>query len=118
MGFLKRLFGGKEPYVDTQGVYFYVRCDNCEAVVRLRANKQHDLLREAGGYAWHKTIVDSKCFRPMRTVVQLDSGFNVTDAEIEGGHYISEEEYNEALAGDVSTEPAVSETSSKDNADG
>jgi hypothetical protein len=103
MGFLKKLFGGSEaargaekPYVDTQGVYFYVQCDRCGAPVRLRADKQHDLLAEGDGYVWHKTIVDNRCFRPMPTVVYLNAAYEMTGHEISGGHYITQEEY-EAL---------------------
>ncbi len=95
MGFLKKLFGGddKKEYVDKQGVYFYVQCANCGKVVRLRADKQYDLANDGGGYTWHKTIVDSKCFRPMNTVVNLDSSYNVVNAEINGGRYLTEEEF-------------------------
>lgn len=94
MGFLKRLFGGGEQeYVDKQGIYFYVRCDNCGASVRVRADKQHDLNRENGGFVWHKTIVDSRCFRPIRTVVHFDGSYNVSNYELEGGQFISQEVY-------------------------
>ncbi|HFQ94366.1 MAG TPA: hypothetical protein ENK32_10175 [Anaerolineae bacterium] len=96
MGFLQKLFGGgkqEEEYVDKTGLYFYAQCDNCGTAVRVRADKQHDLVNESGGYVWHKTIVDSKCFRRMPTVVHLDRSYNVTAAEIEGGHYITEAEY-------------------------
>ena len=104
MGFLKKLFGGQEParsdkpYVDTQGVYFYVQCDHCGAPVRLRADKQHDLLNEGDGYVWHKTIVDNRCFRPMPTVVTLNAAYEMTSHEISGGHYITKEEYEKLWA--------------------
>ena len=101
MGFLRKLFGGeKEPakYVDKQGVYFFVRCDNCGTITRLRADKEYDLGREGNGYVWHKTIVDNRCFRPMATVVQLDSNFQLTSEEISGGSFVTEEDYNAFLA--------------------
>lgn len=102
MGFLKRLFGGhddkeqEQEYVDKHGIYFYVQCDNCGAGVKVRADKQHDLSHADGGYVWHKTIVDSRCFRPMHTVVHFDGKYNVTSHTLEGGRYITKEEY-EAL---------------------
>lgn len=101
MGFLKRLFGGEKKeqgYVDKQGIYFYVRCNNCGTIVRLRADKQYDLQKEGGGYVWHKTIVDNRCFRPMQTVVYLDKNYEVTSEEIQGGEYVTEAEYNAWLA--------------------
>jgi hypothetical protein len=95
MSFLKKLFGGddKKEYVDKNGLYFYVQCDNCGKTVRLRADKQYDLINEGSGFVWHKTVVDNKCFRPMETTVTLDRSYNVKHAEIEGGRYITEEEF-------------------------
>lgn len=100
MGFLKKLFGGgeKKPaeYVDKTGIYFYVQCDNCGQRVKVRADKQHDLLNDGGGYVWHKTIVDSKCFRRMETVVYLDRDYNVTSYDLSGGQFMSAAEYEAA----------------------
>lgn len=102
MGFLKRLFGGDKKgggqYIDKQGLYFYVQCNNCQSVVRVRADKQHDLQRTDGGFEWHKTIVDSRCFRRMQTRVQLDSNYQIVDSELSGGKYISEADYKQILA--------------------
>jgi hypothetical protein len=101
MGFLKKLFGGgdKKPseYVDTRGVYFYVRCDNCGTIVKLRADKEYDLSRQEDGFIWHKTIVDNSCFRSIPTVVILDGNYDVVSAEISGGEYVTEEAYNSFL---------------------
>lgn len=99
MGFLKKLFGGdgskkQKKYVDKTGIYFFVRCDNCGSCVRLRADKQHDLLREDGGFSWHKTIVDSKCFRRIPTIVTLNGKYEMVSADIQGGQFITEEEYD------------------------
>jgi hypothetical protein len=97
MGFLKKLFGGGEKkageYVDTRGVYFYVRCHHCGMISRLRADKEYDLIREGDGFVWHKTVVDNRCFKPMPTVVTLDKAYQITHAEITGGEYVSQEEY-------------------------
>jgi hypothetical protein len=94
MNFLKRLFGpGEKAAVDADGIYFYVRCDHCDSKVRLRVHKTHDLNATDEGYVWHKTIIDNRCFRPIPTVVHLDSHYNPTYHEIKGGHYITAEEY-------------------------
>jgi hypothetical protein len=108
MGFLKRLFGGdKEPakYVDKRGVYFYVRCDNCGTITRVRADKEYDLIREDNGYVWHKSIVDNRCFRPMATVVHMDGNYQPTNEEVSGGSFVSEEDYDTFLKPEVSAEP-------------
>lgn len=99
MGFFKRLFGGgQSEYVDKTGIYLYARCANCGAVVRVRADKQHDLNQDGSGFTWHKTIVDSKCFRRMQAVVQFDGNYNVTNHEIEGGTLVDEAAYDSWLA--------------------
>ena len=96
MGFLKKLFGGDSkpsPGRDDEGFFLYVQCDNCQAKVRLRVHKQHDLNLTDAGYEWVKTIIDSKCFRPMHTVAHFDSHYRMTDFELDGGRYISREQY-------------------------
>ena len=106
MGFLKRLFGSEKrekPYVDTRGIYFYVQCDKCGSLVRVRADKQYDLEQVDGGYVWHKTIVDSKCFQRMQAVVHLDGSYRVTNQELSNGRFLTKEEY------DTLTQPIVDE---------
>lgn len=100
MNFLKKLFGGGEPqkYVDHDGIYFYVRAKRCNAVVKVRADKKHDLNSVDGGYEWHKTIVDSKCFSRMQAIVQFDGNYKIVHQEITDGEFITAEEYEAALA--------------------
>ena len=106
MGFLRKLFGGgeKKPreYVDEQGIYFYVKCDSCGTIVRVRADKQYDLNRDSSGYSWRKTVVDNKCFRRMEALVQFDSHYRVTNREISGGRFVTEADYEAFLRPDVS----------------
>jgi len=104
MGFFKKLFGGaKQPgeYVDSRGVYFYVRCDHCGLITRVRADKEYDLTRDGNSFTWHKTIVDSRCFRSMVTVVHLDGNYQVTSEEISGGVFVTEADYKKSLQPDV-----------------
>ncbi len=99
MNFFKRLFGNtqtqEQPSGDKDGLYFYAQCDRCSTIVRVRADKQHDLNREDSGFVWHKTIVDSKCFKPMRTVVHLDQNYRITHHDIEGGRYVTQADYEQ-----------------------
>ncbi|MAU01823.1 MAG: hypothetical protein CL608_32200 [Anaerolineaceae bacterium] len=113
MGFLKKLFGGGEPekYVDKQGLYFFVECDDCGARVKVRADKQHDLQNTGDGYEWHKTIVDNRCFRRIQTVVQLDGSYQMVSHEITGGRYMTEAEY---LAAEAAAEQAKASDAADD----
>lgn len=99
MGFLKKLFGGESRSsggTDSEGFFFYVQCDKCDERVRLRIHKHHDLNQADEGFIWHKTIVDSRCFRPMPTVVHFDARYQLVNADIDGGHVISQAEYEAA----------------------
>ena len=99
MSFLKKLFGGGDcPYVDKNGIYVYAKCDNCDTIVRVRADKQHDLNRDGDNLSWHKTIVDSKCFRRMQATVYFDSNYQVKNYELTGGELVDEAAYNEFMA--------------------
>ena len=108
MGFLKRLFGGSDSSGSNKaggdGIFLYVKCGNCGDKVRLFIHKSHELNPSNGGYIWHKTIVDNKCFRPIKTVVTFDSQYNIINSEIDGAHYITQVEY-EALEESQTTEP-------------
>jgi len=111
MDLLKRLFGRDDDkkHHDPQGIYLYVECDRCGAQVRVRADKKYDLNRTEDGFTWHKTIVDSKCFQQIPTVVHFDRNYNVVDSEIEGGHYITKEAYEAPAEPEPAAEPSETE---------
>lgn len=97
MGFLKKFFGGREQkYVDKTGIYFYVRSEH-GAFVKVRADRQHDLNATPNGYTWHKTIVDNKHFSRMKATIHFDKNYTITQQELEGGTFISEEAYEASL---------------------
>ncbi len=100
MGFLKRiaraLFGSSEgEFRDREGIYLYVKCGRCGAPVQVRADKRHDLQRDydSGGYVLRKEIMDGTCFSLMQATVRFDAAYRIIDREIEGGEFISYEEY-------------------------
>jgi hypothetical protein len=111
MGFLKKLFSGagqQKEYVDTRGIYIFVVCENCGTKVKVRADKQHDLNRTDNGFIWHKTIVDNRCFRRLQSVVYLDQNYQMTNYELTGGRFISQEEY-ERVEETADVEPPTEE---------
>lgn len=113
MGFLKKLFGGGDgpkKIQDKQGIFVYVRSQRCaEGVVRCRIDKQYDLNREGSGYVWHKTIVDSKCFSQMKSVIHFDQNYQIVSADIQGGDLITAEEYEAQLAANQRPSPTDEE---------
>lgn len=104
MGFLKKivetLFGSSQGEVkDSQGIYFYVKCSRCGTPLRIRADKHHDLQRDydTGEYVLRKEIMDGSCFSLMQATIRFDPSYRIVDRQIDGGEFISWEEY-QALA--------------------
>ena len=84
---------------DRDGLYFYVRCDRCGDVVRVRVNTANELQQEfaesdgVAGYSLRKVVVDAKCFRPIEVSMRFDGRRREQSREIEGGRFITAEEY-------------------------
>lgn len=102
MGFFKRLFGGGgEQTAQDKALHLYIKCQRCGAPVHVRVNLERDLAADYGdtaaeGYEYNKEVMDDRCFRLMRAHLQFDSRRKELSRQIEGGTFISQEEY-EAL---------------------
>jgi hypothetical protein len=95
LNFLRKWLGISESLDDPYGIFFHAKCDKCGTAVRVRIHKMYDLNREEGSVVWRKTIVDSRCFQPMPTTVWFDGAYQPIKITIEGGHYLSAEDYAE-----------------------
>jgi len=104
MNFLRRLFSGSSAATSDSAIHLYVRCNRCGAPVHVRVDTRNDLLIEYGdeddttGYRLIKEIMDSRCFRLMRAEIEYDRGRREISRTIEGGAYISKEEYDQLIA--------------------
>lgn len=98
MNFLRRLFGGQSSPTD-HALHLYVRCSRCGSPVHVRVHLFNDLAVEFGdgedvaGYQLRKEIMDSRCFRLMYADLAFDRNRRETSRAIEGGEFISKEEY-------------------------
>lgn len=104
MDFLRRLFGGSQPNgADDGAIHLYVRCNRCQSPVHVRVDARNDLIADYGdddnatGYTLHKEIMDSRCFRIMRAEITYDRGRREVERTIEGGTYITKEEYEQLV---------------------
>lgn len=99
MDFLRRLFGGGGTNAEPDAaMYLYVKCNHCGSPLRVRIDTRNELYpeygdMEASGYVLHKEMMDSKCFRLMYATVRFDARRRELDREIEGGTFITREEY-------------------------
>jgi hypothetical protein len=97
---LKQVFGGGPSRGRDEGIYFYVRCDRCGDRVRVRLNPSSELQQEfdesgegVRAYSVRKMVVDQRCFRPIEVRFQFDAARRERSREIEGGTFLSREEY-------------------------
>jgi hypothetical protein len=100
MGILDKLasmFGGKAAGGQDDAIHLYVECERCKARVHVRLDTRHDLSQtEGGGYYVRKEIMDSTCFRLMAAEITLDSAHRIQSQEVQGGRFISRDEYETA----------------------
>ncbi|MFQ6015012.1 MAG: hypothetical protein ACE5NP_06185 [Anaerolineae bacterium] len=100
-GKIGSLFSGKQGEEDNEGLYLYVQCDNCGEKLRIRIDKQHDVApdyAEEGTYFLRKEMMDSRCFQLMYAELRFDRNYNVLSRDINGGHFITAQEYEEEQA--------------------
>jgi hypothetical protein len=105
---LKSIFGlggGADAGVD-RGLYWYVRCNRCRDVVRVRVNMANEVsevsdepdedapgmtpTNPAARYTVTKGVVDSKCFRPMRLTIYFDGRRRELESHVEGGEVVDQ----------------------------
>jgi len=100
VGFLKKfiaaVLGSSSGEVrDPDGIYLYIKCHRCGAPVRVRADKRHDLQRDydSGELILRKEVMDGTCFNMIQTTTRFDAGYKIIDQQIDGGDFISWDEY-------------------------
>ena len=104
MGFFDWLTGLFEGQQDGNAYWLYVRCDQCQEVLRTRVDLAHDLSTRYDnrgrieGYFTRKTLMGSShCFNQVVAEVEFDSRRRPQVHEVQGGQLISEEEFEGAL---------------------
>lgn len=102
MDFLRRVFGSAPASSsEDNAIHLYVRCNKCNSPVHVRVDPRNDLIADYGdddnatGYTLHKEIMDSRCFRIMRAEIAYDRGRRETNRTLEGGTFITKEEYDQ-----------------------
>ncbi|MCC7105306.1 MAG: hypothetical protein IT307_09205 [Chloroflexi bacterium] len=102
---LKKALGGSEPAERDAGHYFFVRCNHCGDCVRVRLNLATDLQQEFGdnssgvaGYFVRKIVIDQRCFQRIEAHLTFDVRRQELTRDIDGGTFVSREEYEQATA--------------------
>jgi hypothetical protein len=86
--------------VDKSAYWVHVQCDDCGEKLRTRINLFNDLSIRYGDageettYFCRKTLIGSeRCFRPIEIELTFDEQRRLIDKKVQGGQFISEEEY-------------------------
>ncbi len=104
MNFLRRLFGGPGELSDP-ALHLYVRCSKCSSAIHTRIHRMNDLTVEYGdddtivGYRLRKEMMDGRCFRLVYTDLHFDRNRREVSRAIEGGEFISADEYQRLTKG-------------------
>jgi hypothetical protein len=104
MQFLRSLFGGgprpARQTGDPDGLYYFVRPDGCEEVVRVRINRNNDLslTDDGSGYLVHKHVRGVKCRQGVELDLYYNSKRQLINAEVSGGALVTEADYQAWLA--------------------
>ncbi|MBC7248982.1 MAG: hypothetical protein H5T62_01730 [Anaerolineae bacterium] len=103
MGFWQKLAALILPprIEDYNVLWLYVRCDRCGEIIRNRVNLTSEASAAAyddrgrpTGYLVRKTLVGSRrCYQPIEVTLTLDARRHVVEQAIEGGQFVTAEEY-------------------------
>jgi len=106
VSFLKRLGALFEPPPDRNSLYYYVRCARCGEVIRARVDLRNELSMEYGdderpaGYYYRKVLIGrGRCFQAIEVSMTFDPQRRVTSRQIDGGQFVTQEEYERAANG-------------------
>jgi len=107
MSFFKRFSKLVSPPVDRNAYWVYVRCDRCGEKLQTRINLNNDLSINYGDkegddrYYCRKIIMGTRnCFQRIEVELIFDKNRNVIGQEIQGGKFISKEEFAENISAD------------------
>jgi hypothetical protein len=109
MDFFKKLFGGgsRSGGADRVGLYFYIKPNGCEEIVRVRIDSNNDLSMadDNSTYFVNKTVRGStyKCTRSAELELSFDSNRRLQNTEVTGGALVTKEDYDAWVAAQETT---------------
>jgi len=100
-------FGKKKKNLDRDPFYrekgalvVYIKCDRCGEVFRSHLRRGYDFIVDydnpGGPYKIDKLYVGSKCPNRIHLVATFTSSYKPVSVSIEGGSFITKEEYEDA----------------------
>jgi hypothetical protein len=100
MDFIRRFFGTNGASSagsagDPNGLYYYVRPQGCEEVVRVRIDRNNDLSLndDNSSYVVHKHVRGVKCRQAVELTLHFDSSRRLVGNDVEHGTLVNEADY-------------------------
>jgi hypothetical protein len=94
MKWLKNLF--KSPY-SSHEYWLYVKCDHCQEILKARVDLYNHLSIQYGEqitYYCRKVIIGgNRCYKQIEIDMTFDSKRKLLDRKINGGEFVSKDEY-------------------------
>ncbi len=85
--------------------WLYIRCAKCGTIFRVGVNMRTDVMNnyadpgsDMPAYSLKKDAMDSRCFNPIRIAVHYDHQMRELNREIQGGEFVTLEQYEAAQA--------------------
>ena len=100
MGFLRKIKKIIIPDRDDRNYWFYVQCDVCQEVLKVRIDLYNHLSirygegKQKATYYCRKVVIGgNRCYRPIEVEITFDSVRKVIDRKIKGGRFVTEQIY-------------------------
>ncbi len=105
MNLLKRIFSmfSSTQRVEEGTYWIYARCNRCGEALSSRVNLYNDISldyeEETPVYFCRKLLIgEARCFQPIEVWLRFDQNRRLINSEINGGRFITAEEYRQARA--------------------
>ncbi len=86
-----------------QALWIYVECENCGEHIKVMLRKTSEIQRRdgvereggPGEFYVRKTIIGSKCYKPIEAEIEFDRRYRVIQSRVKNGKLIPKAEYKE-----------------------
>lgn len=87
--------GGATSRAGDVGLYYYVKCDRCGEIIRVRVNPMNEMSQsdDEQGFFVRKLITGNRCYTRIEAVFEYDRNRRLKDTTITGGTLSNEEAY-------------------------
>ena len=104
MGFIKKIFSLFTSPEHSRNYWFYVQCQYCHEMLKGRVDLFNHLSirygsgKEDNSYYCRKVLIGgSRCYRPIEVELWFDANRKLTEQNIKGGKFVTEDDYVNSL---------------------